>query len=139
MLRPKKPSQPKHLTTKIDGFQVPKNKNEVFDKQTHQGVNVLNFFSLLQKMRSNKLDWLYLAITFQYSQTFAGNITGACPRRKHLKGPPIRFALALPSNSKTHWKGFPRPNPLAYWASSSAMKEKSFITLTPGCVLAKLY
>jgi hypothetical protein len=23
-------------------------------------------------------------------------------------------------------------NPLAYWASSSVMKEKSFITLTPG-------
>jgi hypothetical protein len=26
---------------------------------------------------------------------------GAYPRRKHLKGPPIGFALALPSNSKT--------------------------------------
>jgi len=27
---------------------------------------------------------------------------GAYPRRKHLKGPSIRFVLALPSNSKTH-------------------------------------
>jgi hypothetical protein len=26
---------------------------------------------------------------------------GAYPRRKHLKGPPIGSALALPSNSKT--------------------------------------
>jgi hypothetical protein len=26
---------------------------------------------------------------------------GAYPRRKHLKGPPIGFVLALPSNSKT--------------------------------------
>jgi hypothetical protein len=26
---------------------------------------------------------------------------GAYPRRKHLKGPPIGFALALPSNYKT--------------------------------------
>jgi hypothetical protein len=30
------------------------------------------------------------------------------------------------------WKGFPRANPLAYWALPSVMKEKSFITLTPG-------
>jgi hypothetical protein len=26
---------------------------------------------------------------------------GSYPRRKYLKGPPIGFALALPSNSKT--------------------------------------
>ncbi len=30
------------------------------------------------------------------------------------------------------WKGFPLANPLAYWATSSGTKEKSFITLTPG-------
>jgi hypothetical protein len=35
------------------------------------------------------------------------------------------------------WKGFPRTNPLAYWASLSVMKEKSFITLTPGRTLLK--
>ncbi len=28
------------------------------------------------------------------------------------------------------WKRFPRTNTLAYWALSSAKKEKSFITLT---------
>jgi hypothetical protein len=28
-------------------------------------------------------------------------VAGAFPRRKHLKGPPNGFALALPSNSKT--------------------------------------
>jgi hypothetical protein len=27
---------------------------------------------------------------------------------------------------------FPRANPLAYWASSTVKKEKSFITFTPG-------
>jgi hypothetical protein len=32
----------------------------------------------------------------------------AYPRRKHLKGAPIDLALALLSNSKTDWKGFPR-------------------------------
>jgi len=32
----------------------------------------------------------------------------------------------------TDWKGFPMANPLAYWASLSVTKEKSFVTLTPG-------
>ncbi len=32
------------------------------------------------------------------------------------------------------WKGFPRANPLAYWASSSVTKKKWFITLTTGCL-----
>ncbi len=50
-------------------------------------------------MRPNKLGCLYLAIPFQSSLTFADN-TRANPRRKPLKGPPIGFALALPSNSK---------------------------------------
>jgi hypothetical protein len=92
-------------------------------------------------MRPNKLECLYLAITFQSSLTFAGNTsglyykhmtivnyassivnklealltedarviiydshvfivqaTGAYPRRKHLKGPPVGMALALSSN-----------------------------------------
>jgi len=30
-------------------------------------------------------------------------------------------------------------NPPAYWASSSVMKEKSFITLTPGINVIKLF
>ena len=37
-----------------------------------------------------------------------------------------------PQILKPDWKGFPRANPLAYLASSSAMKEKSFIAMTPG-------
>ncbi len=37
------------------------------------------------------------------------------------------------------WKGFPTTNTLAYQASSSAMKEKSFITLTPGVNVIKLF
>ncbi len=36
-----------------------------------------------------------------------------------------------PQILRPDWKGFPRANPLAYWASLSVMKEKSFITLTP--------
>jgi len=56
----------------------------------------------------------------------------ACPRRKHLKGPPIGFGLALPSNSKTQLERVSKANPLAYRASTLVMKEKRFITLTPG-------
>ncbi len=37
-----------------------------------------------------------------------------------------------PQILRQDWKGFPRANPLAYWASSSVKNEKSFITLTPG-------
>jgi len=46
----------------------------------------------------DKLECLYLAITFQSNLTFVV-APGAYPRRKHLKGPPIGFYLALPSNS----------------------------------------
>ncbi len=35
-------------------------------------------------------------------------------------------------SSRPDWKVFPRTNPLAYLASSTVMKEKSLITLTPG-------
>ncbi len=51
-------------------------------------------------MRPNKLECLYLAITFQSSLTFVVT-PGAYPRGKHLKGLPIGFAMALLSNSKT--------------------------------------
>ncbi len=54
-----------------------------------------NFFSSLQKTRPNKLEYLYMAITSQSNLTFAGNIR-SLPKRE---GPPIGFALALPSNS----------------------------------------
>jgi hypothetical protein len=60
-------------------------------------------------MRPNKLECLYLAITFQSSLTYAGN-TRRLPKKEALKDAPIGFALALPSNSKTYWKGFPRAN-----------------------------
>jgi hypothetical protein len=39
--------------------------------------------------------------------------------------------LMLPTNVRLDWKGFPRKNALAYWASSTLTKGKSFITLTP--------
>jgi hypothetical protein len=98
------------------------------------GVNVIKLFSSLLTMRPIKLECLYLAITIQSSLTFAGN-TRSLPKKEALKDAPVGFALALPSNSKTYWKGFPRANLLAHWALSSVTKEKSFITLTPGLSL----
>jgi hypothetical protein len=56
------------------------------------GVNAIKLFSFV----ADDKECLYLAITFHLLVT-----PGACPRRKHLKGPPIGFALALLTNSKT--------------------------------------
>jgi hypothetical protein len=57
--------------------------------------------------------------------------------REHLKGAPIGLALALAQILRSDRKGFPRTNTLAYQELSSEMKEKSFITLTPGVNLTK--
>ncbi len=48
-------------------------------------------------MRPNKLECLHLAKTYQSSLKFAGS-TRSLPKKKR---PPIGFAMALPSNSKT--------------------------------------
>ncbi len=73
------------------------------------GVNVIKLFSSSLPLRPIKLDHFYLAINFQSSLTFAGN-TRSLPKREHLKGAPVGFALGLLSNSKT-WlescEGFP--------------------------------
>ncbi len=57
--------------------------------------------------RPNKLEYLYLAITFQSSLTFAGN-TRSSPKKED---PPIGFALALPSNSKTRLERVSKAKP----------------------------
>ena len=38
-----------------------------------------------------------------------------------------------PQILRPDWKGFPRTNPLAYWASLSATKKKNFITWGTSC------
>jgi hypothetical protein len=45
------------------------------------GVNVIKLFSSLQKMRPNKLECLWLAITLQSSLTFGGN-TRSLPKKE---------------------------------------------------------
>jgi hypothetical protein len=45
------------------------------------GIFVINFFSLLLMIRLNKLECLYMAITFQFSLTFDGN-TRSLPKKE---------------------------------------------------------
>ncbi len=77
--------------------------------------------------RPNKLECLYLAITFQSSQTFAVN-TRSLPKKEASERPANWVCSGLAVNFLDP-KGFPRPNPLAYWASSSVMKEKKFYNI----------
>jgi hypothetical protein len=79
----------------------------------------------LQKARPNKLECLYLAITFQSSLTFAG----AYPRRNHLKGPPIGFALALPSNSKNRLERVSKGKPSSLLGLVISDKGKQFYNI----------
>jgi hypothetical protein len=75
--------------------------------------------------RPNKLERLHLAKTFQSSLTFAGS-TGAYPRRKHLKGPPIGFALALSSNSKTWLERVAKDKPSSLFGLVVSDERKTF-------------
>jgi hypothetical protein len=49
-----------------------------------------------------------------------------------MEGPPIGFALALPSNSKTQLERVSKGNPSSLLGLVISDKEKHFITLTPG-------
>ncbi len=48
---------------------------------SHRVSMLRNFFTLLPMMRPNKLECLYLAVTFQSSLTFAGN-TRSLPKKE---------------------------------------------------------
>jgi hypothetical protein len=54
-------------------------EKKVYDLDS--GVNVIKLFPSLLMMRPNKLECLYLAITFQSSLTFAGN-TRSLPKKE---------------------------------------------------------
>jgi hypothetical protein len=90
------------------------------------GVNVILLFSSLQMTRLIKLEFLYLAITFQSSLT-----PRAGPRWKHLKGSPIGFALALPSNSKTRLESVTKGKPSSLLVLVISDEGKSFLAWTP--------
>jgi hypothetical protein len=47
--------------------------------------------------------------------------------------------LVFPANIRPGWKVVASTNTLAYLASSTVMKEKSFITLKPGVGAIKLF
>jgi hypothetical protein len=54
---------------------------------------------------------------------------GACPRRKDLKAPPIGFALALPSNSKTRLERVCKGKPSGLLGLIVSDEEKKFYNL----------
>jgi hypothetical protein len=64
---------------------------------------------------------------------------GAFPRRKHLKGPPIELALALPSNSKAQLERVSKDKPSCLLGLFVSDEEKKFITSTPGVTVIKLF
>jgi hypothetical protein len=47
--------------------------------------------------------------------------------------------LVFPANIRLDWKVIVRKNTQAYLASSTVMREKCFITLTPGLTLIKTF
>jgi hypothetical protein len=53
----------------------------------------------------------------------------ACPRRKHLRGPPIRLALALPTNSKTWLERVSKDKPSSLLGLVVSDKGKKFYNI----------
>jgi hypothetical protein len=64
---------------------------------------------------------------------------GAHPVRKHLKVPPIGLALALPSNFKTQLERVSKGKPSSLLGLVISDEGKSFITLSAGVNLVKLF
>jgi hypothetical protein len=65
---------------------------------------------------------------------------GVYPRRKHLKGPPIGLALALPSNSKTRLERVSKVKPtslLGLFISDEGKKFYNIDTRVPMLVVKK--
>jgi hypothetical protein len=54
---------------------------------------------------------------------------GAYPRRKHLKGPAIGFALALPSNSKTQLERVSKGKPSSLLGLIISEEGKKFFNI----------
>jgi hypothetical protein len=79
------------------------------------GVNAIKKICPLLIMRPNKLECLCLAISLQSSLTFAGN-TRSLPK-KGASEMCSGWLWPCPQILRPDWKGFPRANLLAYWAS----------------------
>jgi len=58
---------------------------------------------------------------------------GACPRRKHQQGPPIGFALALPSNSKIRLERVTKGKPSSLLGLAVSDEGKQFYNIDTWC------
>jgi hypothetical protein len=64
---------------------------------------------------------------------------GAYPRRKQLKGPPIGFALALPSNSKTQLEKVTKSKPSSLSGLVISDEGKKFYNMDTRCQCYKTF
>jgi hypothetical protein len=64
---------------------------------------------------------------------------GAYSRRKHLKGPPIGFSLALPSNSKTQLERVTKGILSSLLGLVVSDEGKKFYNIDTWCKVIKLY
>jgi hypothetical protein len=102
------------------------------------GVNVKKLFSFVTDGEANKLDSSPL-------ETFPVRPLNLRARPKPTQSEDISDASflgklrALPANVRLDWKVITRYNTLAYSASSSPTKKKSFITLAPLANVIKLF
>ncbi len=91
-------------------------------------ADVLIFSPSSLMLWRNKLECLYLAITFQSNLTFAVN-TRSLPKKEALQ---LGWLWPCPQILRPDWKGFPRMNPLAYCPHLLSVKKEKYITLTSG-------
>ena len=81
-------------------------------------------------MRPNKLECLHLSKTIQSSLTFAGS-TRSLPKKE--KGPPVGFALALPSNSKIQLERVTKGKPSSLLGLVVSDEGKKFYNIDTWC------
>ncbi len=58
---------------------------------------------------------------------------------EYSKGSSIGSVLALPTNIRQSWKGLTGTNTMAYYKCSEITAVKSFIVMTPGVNVIKLF
>jgi hypothetical protein len=98
-----------------------------------------NLFPSSLMTRPNKLEGLSLETLS--SQVLIWGQAQSHPKLEHLSYASfLGKLLVLPANVRLDWKkSLPGTNTLAYLASLSATKEKSFTTLTPGANVVKIF
>ncbi len=104
------------------------------------GGNVKKLFLSVADDEAKEARAFVMAITFQFSLTLAGN-TRSLPKKEASERSSNRIGSGLALKFlRPDWKGWPRANPLNILGLVfSNGGKKSFVTLTPGCNVRKLF